>query len=77
MEAISAQDKVGDRTVTVHRGLTKDGEEQVEISVYRISSRLGSVTSESMSFDISEFMALITVVQKLRDTIMHHPLSKA
>lgn len=67
MNYVAASDKTGDWEVSIGRGLTKDGQEQVQISIHRMRSRGGfEMQYEGITVDPGTWNALITVVGNLR-----------
>lgn len=78
MNSIPASDKTGEYSVYVSRVLTDEGAEQVQIAINRMKANdgLGMLHMETITCDISTWLALITVVDKLREAIRYHELSK-
>ncbi len=68
MNFISVSDKTGDLTVSVQKGLTDEGKEQVSLSIMRKAKvSCGFISQEVICCDVGEWMALVTVVGNLRE----------
>ncbi len=77
MNHISVSDSAGDYKISVHKGVTKDAVEQVEISIYRpqISSQSLTRIPENLTLTASDWMAVVHVVEKLRGYLYNQPVS--
>lgn len=75
MNAITATDKIGNLTAYVSRSVNKDGEENVSVSFSQTTNALGMTHYTNITIDVHEWLALVTMVQKMRGEIAMHELS--
>jgi len=75
MDHITVQDKVSGYTVTVHRGFTKEGKNQMEISLFRHPKDMFYGTAENIICDVPTWMGFVAVVDRLRNFAASQELS--